>query len=105
MNTTTTTLTDAEIELRKLRKGIIKELRDLIRLKSRDQILLRQSIKEAARARKIDTLSSLMSTRQGNKNEITSALVLYSEIRGKKPSQKMNDWSCKYYYDNLVKKL
>lgn len=98
MSVTLVTPTEAELELRKLRSAIIKELRDQIRLKARDQILLRQSIKEKARA--CDYCGSLQSQRLLNRSEISAALTLYAEIRGKKSSHKMN-----WYGDMILTKL
>lgn len=101
---TMTILSEAEIKLRALRSATIQELRNVIRLKSRDQILLRQSIKEKARAND-QTYGSLMCKRFYNKGEITAALTLYAEIRGKKSSHSMKAWSCENYYNKLIQQF
>jgi hypothetical protein len=96
--------TEAELELRKRRSVMFKELRDLIRLKSRDQILLRQSIKEKSRIHDHESAGSCMSQKWQNRREITAALVLYAELRGQKSSHKM-DWMSEMIHGNLIKKL
>lgn len=96
--------TEAELELRKRRSVMFKELRDLIKLKSSDQIVLRQSIKEKSRIHNYESAGSSMAQRICNKSQITAALVLYAELRGKKSSHKMN-WMSEMIHGNLIKKL
>lgn len=104
ITTTNITPTEAELELRKHRKEIIKELRDNIISTAADQAPLRQSIKEKFRNGKPDEAGYCMSQRQSNRSSITAALVLYSEIRGKKPSHKM-DWLSEMIYTKLITKF
>ncbi|CAK0760439.1 hypothetical protein CCP1ISM_90017 [Azospirillaceae bacterium] len=106
MNTATNhiTPTEAELELRKRRKEIIKELRDVIISTAADQAPLRQSTKEKSREGKHDEAGSCMSQRWNNRSNITAALVLYAEIRGKKPSHKM-DWLSEMLHGKLIQKF
>lgn len=105
MNTSVKSVpTEAELELRKRRSVMFKELRDLIKTKSKDQILLRQLIKEKSRIHEYAHVASSMSQRGQNKCQITAYLVLYAELRGKKPSHKM-DWTSEMIHGNMVKKF
>jgi hypothetical protein len=103
MSTITNTLSEAELDLRKRRSAAIKSLRELIKAKSEEQKALRVQIKEHARANN-KLLSATMGSRGHNKHEISAALNLYSDIRGKKRCHNMI-WYGNFIYKKLAKSI